>query len=154
MRVKYTKETLEPIIKNSYTWSDVCRKIGIKPASGSQSHIKKRSVDFGIDFSHFLGKSIIKGRNCPTSKNIQLYLDNKIKIGSHNLKLKLIKSGLKKEECERCKNSYWMGEKIVLELDHINNNHYDNCLSNLAILCPNCHSQKTRIARMVKKKTQ
>ena len=30
---------------------------------------------------------------------------------------------------------------MVLELHHINGNHFDNTLENLQILCPNCHSQ-------------
>ena len=44
--------------------------------------------------------------------------------------------------CVKCGNECeWMGEKIVLELDHINGNNDDNRLENLRILCPNCHSQ-------------
>ena len=34
----------------------------------------------------------------------------------------------------------WQGKKLPLELHHKNNNHYDNSLINLQILCPNCHS--------------
>ena len=34
-----------------------------------------------------------------------------------------------------------MGKKIVLELDHINGNHFDESEDNLRYLCPNCHSQ-------------
>ena len=30
---------------------------------------------------------------------------------------------------------------MVLELHHINGNHFDNTFENLQILCPNCHSQ-------------
>lgn len=33
-----------------------------------------------------------------------------------------------------------MGIKIPLELHHINEDHYDNRLENLLILCPNCHA--------------
>lgn len=33
-----------------------------------------------------------------------------------------------------------MGQKIALELDHINGNNRDNRIENLRILCPNCHA--------------
>lgn len=43
--------------------------------------------------------------------------------------------------CLFCKNSEWMGQKIVLELDHIDGNSFNNTRENLRLLCPNCHSQ-------------
>lgn len=33
-----------------------------------------------------------------------------------------------------------LNERILVELDHINENHHDNRLENLRVLCPNCHS--------------
>jgi hypothetical protein len=42
--------------------------------------------------------------------------------------------------CLHCGINEWAGQKIVLELDHINGNHDDNARSNLRMLCPNCHS--------------
>jgi predicted HNH restriction endonuclease len=42
--------------------------------------------------------------------------------------------------CERCKNTTWEGNPIPLELHHINGIHSDNRISNLQILCPNCHA--------------
>ncbi len=47
---------------------------------------------------------------------------------------------LKEHKCENCGNSEWMGEKICIELHHINGNSLDNRLENLKFLCPNCHS--------------
>ena len=44
-------------------------------------------------------------------------------------------------ECEKCHISEWMGQKLTLELHHIDGDHYNNSLENLQILCPNCHSQ-------------
>ncbi len=153
MSIKYTKELIEPLVKESTTWSQVCRKLNIKPATGSQSHLKKRAIDFGIDFKHFTGQSWNLGRKFGYKNDLKVYFDGTICINSHRLKQRLIESGIKENKCERCKRSKWLGEEIVLELDHINNNHDDNKLENLMILCPNCHARKTRNARVAKKKT-
>jgi len=40
----------------------------------------------------------------------------------------------------KCKLSEWLGKKIILELEHIDGNHYNNERNNLEMLCPNCHS--------------
>ena len=141
---KYTKENLSPVVESCYTWSDVCRHFGIKPLTGSQAHIKRRAIDFGIDFSHFLGQGSTKGKIRGPKRPIEDYLFNLCKIDSHSLKLRLVKEGIKKYECERCKTSEWDGEELPLDLDHIDGDHDNNTLSNLQILCPNCHSLKTR----------
>ena len=44
-------------------------------------------------------------------------------------------------ECSVCKLDEWQGKKIVLEVDHIDGRHYNNHISNLRFICPNCHSQ-------------
>ena len=43
--------------------------------------------------------------------------------------------------------SEWMGKPIPLELHHKDGNHYNNDLSNLEILCPNCHAQTDNYSR-------
>lgn len=50
--------------------------------------------------------------------------------------------GLKEKKCEECGISdTWNGKPLNFELHHIDGDHYNNELSNLQILCPNCHSQ-------------
>ena len=56
------------------------------------------------------------------------------------LRQKLIQDGLKKELCELCGYSEWMGKKIPLELHHVDGNRFNNALNNLQVLCPTCHS--------------
>ena len=43
--------------------------------------------------------------------------------------------------CSECGITEWNGKPIVLEVDHIDGHHYNNNISNLRLLCPNCHSQ-------------
>jgi hypothetical protein len=58
-----------------------------------------------------------------------------------NIKRRLIAAGLKEDRCEECGLSEWRGEALPLELHHVNGDRHDNRLENLALLCPNCHSQ-------------
>lgn len=44
-------------------------------------------------------------------------------------------------KCEVCGVSEWNGQEIKLECDHIDGNHRNNVISNLRLICPNCHSQ-------------
>lgn len=157
MKIKHTKELLEPIIKESKTWAEVCRKLGLKPMTGSQTHIKKRATKFNIDFSHFVGKSFNAGRTFKRKDALE-YCYNGSKITSHRLKLILIRDGYKNKKCENCNNTKWLNKKIPLELHHIDGNHFNNEFDNLKILCPNCHSlaaiemkEKKKVKTKVKK---
>jgi HNH endonuclease len=47
---------------------------------------------------------------------------------------------IKPYKCEKCNNSEWLNELIVLEVHHIDGNSKNNKLNNLQLLCPNCHS--------------
>lgn len=59
-----------------------------------------------------------------------------------NLKRWLFEFDVKQPICDKCKMSdTWQGEKLVLQLDHIDGNNLNNEVTNLRILCPNCHSQ-------------
>jgi 5-methylcytosine-specific restriction endonuclease McrA len=71
-----------------------------------------------------LAKLLIKGRR---SRN--------------NIRRRLIAEGIKNARCEECGISQWLGEALSLELHHRNGEKHDNRLENLALLCPNCHSQ-------------
>lgn len=44
-------------------------------------------------------------------------------------------------KCNCCGLSEWLNEPIILELEHIDGNHFNNERSNLEMICPNCHSQ-------------
>ena len=75
-------------------------------------------------------------------KDLNNVFTGKAKMRSYNLKLRLFTDGYKEIKCEECGiEDKWNGKDIVLELDHINGDKYDNRLENLRILCPNCHSQ-------------
>ncbi|MEA2429233.1 MAG: hypothetical protein QOF37_2861 [Thermoleophilaceae bacterium] len=61
--------------------------------------------------------------------------------GRWNLKRRLIAAGLKRDACEECGIEDWRDRPLSLALHHVNGDRNDNRLENLALLCPNCHSQ-------------
>jgi DNA-binding CsgD family transcriptional regulator len=59
----------------------------------------------------------------------------------NNIKLRLLGAGIKSGDCEECGIAEWRGRPLSMALHHINGDRHDNRLQNLALLCPNCHSQ-------------
>jgi hypothetical protein len=72
---------------------------------------------------------------------LEIYLTNKKIIGSSRLKEKLFTAKIKERKCEQCLHSEWNHQPIPLQLHHKNGDNMDNSLTNLQILCPNCHAQ-------------
>jgi hypothetical protein len=58
-----------------------------------------------------------------------------------HLKRRLVRAGLLTAACSECGITTWRDSALALELHHINGDGKDNRLENLALLCPNCHSQ-------------
>jgi hypothetical protein len=59
----------------------------------------------------------------------------------NNLKNRLVAAGLKQNRCEECGISTWRDRPLSMALHHVNGDGRDNRIENLAMLCPNCHSQ-------------
>lgn len=138
---KYTLELLQPIVDSSVQWAEVCRKLGIKPFTGAQSHLKNRADKLGVRYDHFRGQGWSKGKILDNKRRpIEQYLVKDSTAKSDSLRRRLIKDGFKEARCESCGLREWMGGPIPLELNHKNGDHWDNRLENLEILCPNCHA--------------
>lgn len=60
---------------------------------------------------------------------------------SFKLKNRLWEEGIKSNQCERCGIENWNGKVLNMELHHVDGNRTNHHISNLKMLCPNCHSQ-------------
>lgn len=127
------------LIKESHSFREVCFKAGISVTTGNYDTLKKIVKESNIDISHFKRCSY-SGNKKPTKFVTKDVIENKVYLNAARLKERLIKEKIKEEKCEKCGNTEWLGEKIPLQLHHIDGNKYNNELKNLQLLCPNCHS--------------
>lgn len=136
---KYTKELLSPIVKQSQSVRQVIIALGLKETGGNYSHIAKMIDQLGIDRSHFLGQGHNKGKKPVNYKQTIEYLNDYTKINSSDLRNRLLREKFFTHQCMLCNLSEWLGKPIPLELHHIDNNHFNNHIQNLQVLCCNCH---------------
>lgn len=139
--IKYTKEQLIQAIKENYSIAQVLTQLGVKPCGGNYDTIRKYIKNLSIDTSHFTGMGWSKGKTLSSKRPIEDYLSNKFPISSHKLRLRLLKEDIFQPICSCCNLAKWLDKSIPLELHHKDGNNKNNCLSNLELLCPNCHSQ-------------
>lgn len=139
--IYYDVDKLKDIVKDSYSFAEVCRKLN-KSKSGDGYKVLKRVIENNsIDITHFnpWKNNVFNKKN--KEKPISFYLVENSNINSSNLKEKLYKNGIKQRICEECgQGEIWRDKNISLILDHINGVSNDNRLENLRILCPNCNA--------------
>jgi hypothetical protein len=148
--IKYTKEMLEEAVKKSLSFAGVLRELGLKQAGGTQCHLKRVVIKYGIDYSHFTGSCHNRGKASP--KRIpweEVLVISRVDRREHSFRLRraLIESGVE-EKCSECgvKDCY-NNKPIVLQVDHIDGDWINNLKENLRFLCPNCHSQTSNFGR-------
>jgi len=153
MSHSYSKEQFEAAVKSSTTISNVLNILGIKGKGGNYRVFRKFAALYDIDYSHFTGCAWSKNKQLPIRVPIEKYLNNEVEILTFQLKNRLIREGIFTKICNKCKLTEWLGQPIALELEHINGNCMDNTLSNLCLLCPNCHAQTSTYRGKNKKKS-
>lgn len=132
-------------VKDATSISNLCILVNKRPTNNNIFKIQQIIDKYNLDISHFssINTTVIKNKKKSFEEIFCLSLKP---ISTHNLKRYLFKYNIKQEICECCKNSEWMGQKIPLQLHHINGNRLDNRIENLQLLCPNCHAQTDNYA--------
>jgi len=130
----WTEKDLSEAVIQSQSLAQVLRYLNLAIAGGSYAHIRAHIKRLGLDTSHFSGQSG-RGR-FGKSKNLELtdILVDGSPYQSSEIRRFVIKANLK--------NNRWQEKPITIQLHHINGKRNDHRLSNLRMLCPNCHTQQ------------
>ena len=129
----FSKEELQKFVEESISFRSLAQKIGYHVDSGSTQATIKGMIDFyGFDTSHFKGSGWSKD-----NINLEKYQKGSSVKGSQGLRDLILLRGRK---CEQCGLSEWQGKEIPLEMHHIDGDHFNSDLSNLILLCRNCHA--------------
>lgn len=135
----YTDNDLIVAIKNSRSIRQVLIALNLASQGGNYATIHNAIERLQIDTTHFTGMGWKIDNHSPTIA-LKDYLSNKFHTQSFKLKNRLIKENVFQSICSSCNLTEWVGRPIPLELDHIDGNSRNNLLTNLRLLCPNCHA--------------
>ena len=143
----WTDEDFSAAVRANISISGVLRALGLSTSPGNYMTFKRAAQRLRIDTSHFKGQAHGTSKS-PKTRPIEELLAYGSNIASRALRQRLIKAKLLSETCSECGlPPNWQGKHLTIQLDHINGDPFDNRLTNLRLLCPNCHSQTTTFRR-------
>ena len=141
-----SKERLTEIVKESKSYSDILRKLGLLPVGSNRYNLQSKILMENIDDSHLKNNSgcgWAKGRIIINESVARTYFTENCKTDNGSLKKYILRFKMLDYICKNCGSQpVWNGKPLTLELDHINGIKSDCRLENFRFLCPNCHSQE------------
>lgn len=143
----YTKEWLEELCAESFSYAEVLRKAGRKQSGGARDTLKRKIIEYKIDISHFTGQGWNGHSNTTTKTGAnEKYQLEEVFCKNSPVTQKVLRGYVERHnileyKCVNCGcDGNWQGGKISLEIDHKNGDNADNTIENLRYLCPNCHA--------------
>ncbi len=142
---RHNKEELTKAVMESDSFAEVCRKLSRKPVGGTVTNIKLLCRRWGISTNHMTGQAWKRGKRAlnRSSPDQRLIMGSPIdhRVCASKLRRVLLEIDIP-HVCNCCGINRWNDQPLVLEIDHIDGQYWNNQRENLQFLCPNCHSQK------------
>ncbi|MEU8789044.1 HNH endonuclease signature motif containing protein [Streptomyces sp. NPDC048643] len=138
-------ETLAPAAARSSSLAVLLKTLGMADNTTNRARLRRSAETHGIAFDHFTGQGHRRGVPSPRRKSAEQVL-HRGAPGSPRTRTTLLRRALDDLEvphtCAECGiGDIWRGKRLVLEIDHVNGERFDNRPENLRYLCPSCHSQ-------------
>lgn len=131
---KFTREEIEKFVEESFSYVQLADKIGYdNPRSGNSYRTVHQMInELNLDISHFTGQSWNKDN----------FDYSRFQYGKKIKSAQAVKAivALRGHQCESCGLTEWKEQPIPLEIHHIDGKELNSELSNLILLCPNCHA--------------
>lgn len=139
-KAEAVRSLIEDFIAKELPKKQIAQNLGIQQATLA-AYLNELNIEYKGQQNK---KGQQKGPN--KYKPANYYIENSIPVSGYYILKKLLRDGLKEYRCEECDATSWLGsvDNLVLEVHHIDGNHYNNRLDNLKVLCPNCHAMYTR----------
>ncbi|MCM1970824.1 HNH endonuclease signature motif containing protein [Streptomyces sp. G1] len=144
--IKWTRQILEPVVAQSSSVNEVLRRLGLDPVGGHHTNISRRVKAYGLDTSHFTPVARTERQRYNQRRRtageilVAQAPAHARRVPSSRLKRAMRELGVE-ERCALCgTEGIWQGHPLPLEVDHIDGDWRDNRITNLRLLCPNCHS--------------
>lgn len=135
MKKRWNDEQLIEAVAKCNTYKAVVITLGLSPSSKrTMDRIRYRCNELGLDRSHFVGG--FQGSRKHRSDDDVFAAGTLYSATTRRRFLEKVPY-----ECNGCGLSEWRGKEIVLQVEHIDGDSFNNVLDNLELLCPNCHSQ-------------
>ena len=135
----FSDEQFCEIILTSTSYTEALRKLGYSGGGNSNKVLKERIEKLGLDTSHFnsyTSYSFSKKK----LENEEWFIKN-CNRDNKSSKKRLLEMGVA-NKCAICGLlPVWNNQTLILQLDHIDGDNTNNEISNLRLVCPNCHTQ-------------
>jgi hypothetical protein len=140
----WSDEDLRQALPGVRSVSEVMRRLGLSAnAHRERQRIVARIEQLDLSVDGLRGRAWARGRRGggrPARPLEDLLVAGRELGSTSGLKRRLLAESVFDPRCRGCGLEEWRGGPIPLQLDHIDGDRTNNLLSNLRLLCPNCHA--------------